>query len=253
MLRTAEAELILPEGERLNQSMGSVMHGAVMQRLDEAWATQMHSQNIRPYTQYLTLSEGRPVWRISVMTEEAFEHLLKPAMKWNSLHLTQRGADIRIRNFQIKREETYESIARKYWVTERRIHHIDLQFLTSTSFRSDSSYIIFPDLYLLCRHWIEKWNTFSDASILKEAQLAEHLAQQMQITGYRLHMHPYSVEGRRIRAFRGQIKLGLFTHDTAAKMIAMLADFAEFSGTGIKTALGMGGTDSQISFWEDEK
>jgi CRISPR/Cas system endoribonuclease Cas6 (RAMP superfamily) len=113
--------------------------------------------------------------------------------------------------------------------------------------------MIFPDSHLMLHHWIEKWNAFSDTSVLKEDRLAENLAGTVQITGYRLHMHPYSVEGRRIRAFRGQVKLGLFANETAARMICMLADFASFSGTGIKTALGMGGTQTQIALWEGDR
>ena len=37
MLRQAEIELTLPEGEKLNQSMGSVLHGTLMGIISPAW------------------------------------------------------------------------------------------------------------------------------------------------------------------------------------------------------------------------
>lgn len=254
MLRTAEAELILPEGMMLNQSMGSIMHGAVMQQVGQAWAKQMHSDGgMRPYSQCLLLRDKKPLWRISAVTDEAWEQFLQPALSWTSLHLSQRGISVGLQNFHVIREESFAGLEKKYWLSQKKYHHIDLKFLTSTSFRSGGQYMIFPEPYLMLNHWIRKWNAFSDSSILKEDRLTEHLAAAVQITGYRIHMHPYSVESRRIRAFRGQVKLGLFANDTAARMICMLADFASFSGTGIKTALGMGGTDSHIALWEGDQ
>jgi CRISPR-associated endoribonuclease Cas6 len=253
MLRTAEAELILPEGTVLNQSMGSVMHGALMEQVDRDWAEQMHGAGIRPYSQCLAMKNQIPVWRISSLNEEAWERLLGPALSVKSLRLTQRGFSVALRDFHVVREESFEELEKRYWTSQKKYHHIDIQFLTSTSFRSGGQYMIFPDSHLMLHHWIEKWNAFSDTSVLKEDRLAENLAGTVQITGYRLHMHPYSVEGRRIRAFRGQVKLGLFANETAARMICMLADFASFSGTGIKTALGMGGTQTQIALWEGDR
>lgn len=55
MLRQAEIELTLPEGEKLNQSMGSVLHGALMGIISPEWAAAMHEEKVRPYSQYVTL------------------------------------------------------------------------------------------------------------------------------------------------------------------------------------------------------
>ena len=91
MLRQAEIELILPEGEKLNQSMGSVLHGALMGIISPEWAAAMHEEKVRPYSQYVTLKEGKLYWRIQTLTEEAFDEILVPLMKESQLTLKQRG------------------------------------------------------------------------------------------------------------------------------------------------------------------
>lgn len=214
MLRQAEIELTLPEGEKLNQSMGSVLHGALMGIISPDWAATMHEEKVRPYSQYVTLKEGKLYWRIQTLTEEAFDEILVPLMKQSQLTLKQRGYPVGLSHFRIARQETFADIEERCW-SGRRIHHIDMDFLTSTSFKTNGTYAIFPDPRLLFVSLVRKWNAFSDASIIDEPDLIDHLASQLDISDYHLHMHPFSVEGRRIRAFRGNVTYGFFKNDMA--------------------------------------
>lgn len=86
--------------------------------------------------------------------------------------------------------------------------------------------------------------------VLGEERLGDKLAEFMCITDYRLHTHPFSVEGRRIRAFRGNIRLGLFKDDITRRIASMLAAFADYAGIGIKTAMGMGAVHSNIAYYQ---
>lgn len=254
MLTSASIELVLPEGEKLNQSMGSVLQGMLIEKMDPKWALAMHQNDtVRPYSQYVMVEAGHVLWRLQTLTEEAFDHILVPLMKCNELLSTQRGYTIGLKNFQITRSTSYQEIEKSVWGDPRRIHHVDLQFVTSTSFKTEGSYAIFPSPNLLFKNLIRKWNTFSDASILDHPSMAEELGAQLSITDYHLHMHAFSVESRRIRAFRGSLRLGLFRNDTAARMISMLCAFAAFGGIGIKTALGMGGTLSEVSWYKERE
>lgn len=90
MLILAETELHLPEGILLNQSFGSIFHGALISELDREWAEKMHEQQVRPYSQYLLVKEGKPYWRLAALTEEAFEHILQPIMRKDSLFWSKR-------------------------------------------------------------------------------------------------------------------------------------------------------------------
>ena len=180
MLRQAEIELTLPEGEKLNQSMGSVLHGALMGIISPEWAAAMHEEKVRPYSQYVTLKEGKLCWRIQTLTEEAFDEILVPLMKQSQLTLKQRGYPVGLSHFRIARQETFADIAERCW-SGQRIHHIDMDFLTSTSFKTNGTYAIFPDPRLLFVSLVRKWNAFSDASIIDEPDLIDHLADRKSV------------------------------------------------------------------------
>lgn len=253
MLRQVEFELILPEGEKLNQSMGSLLQGLLMERTDSSWAEEMHTQQVRPYSQYVTVAEGKPVWRIQTITDRAFERLIYPLLSKNHYHLTQRDYDIGLSHFRIIKQETFSDIETRYVLNHEKIHHIHLRFLTSTSCKTQGGYAIFPFPYLILKNLVSKWNAYTDGSLIDSDRTADQLDGEMQVVDYHLHMHPFSLEGRRIRAFRGDVSYGLFQNDMAARLTAVLADFASYAGTGMKTALGMGGTETEVSFYREVK
>lgn len=253
MLTQAEIELTLPAGQILNQSMGSILHGALMEIVSPEWAEVMHSRKVRPYSQYVVFTEGRALWRLQTLTEEAFDHILVPLMKVSRISLRQRGMDVGLSRFRIGKQETFEQIEETYWASPTKVHHVDMEFLTSASVKSQGQYAIFPEPQLVFVSLVNKWNLYSGGSAVEEDDLFMHLASQTDIAGYRLHMHPFSLEGRRIRAFRGSVRYGFFKNEAAANLIATLAHFADYAGVGIKTALGMGGTVSTVSYWEQEK
>ena len=244
MLTLAETELTLPEGKLLNQSMGSVMHGWLMETINSSWADMMHSIQVRPYSQYLVVREGKPYWRIATLTEEAFDNITVPVMKTRSARLKQCGFDIGLSPVTIRKTESYKDLEKSFFETMERIHHVDIRFCTSTSFKTQGTYAIFPEPQLLFCNLITKWNEFSTSSVLEEDKLTKHIAEGLSIVEYNLHTHPYSLEGRRIRAFRGTMRLGLFDNDMTARLVSLLCAFASYSGIGIKTALGMGGVET---------
>lgn len=253
MLRQVELKMTLPEGEKLNQSMGSLMQGILMERTDSAWAAEMHTQWVRPYSQYVTMKEGNPIWRIQTITDEAFEYLIYPLLSLNRVYLKQRNFDIGLSDFRIIRQETFSNIEEKYLLGKKGIHHINLHFVTSASCKTQGEYAVFPFPYLILKNLVTKWNAFSDSSIIDSDHVADQLDKEIQIVDYHLHMHPFSLEGRRIRAFRGNVSYGLFRNDMAARLTAILMYFASYAGTGIKTALGMGGTETDVSFYREVK
>lgn len=253
MLTLMEAELTLPAGEKLNQSLGSVMQGILVEHMNEEWADAMHAQTARPYSQYVTIENGRVLWRIGTLTDAAYENVFLPIKDAGEIFSRQRGYAIGVGPFRTAARERYEDLEARFWGAAERIHHIDMRFLTSASFKNNGGYVIFPEPFLLWKNLIRKWNDFSDASVLREEKLGDHLGAGMRITDYHLHMHPFSLEGRRINAFRGSVRLGAFTNDTTARMAGMLAAFAVYAGTGMKTALGMGGTETDIGLYREKE
>ena len=76
--------------------------------------------------------------------------------------------------------------------------------------------------------------------------MAQDLAQEVYVADYRLRMQAFSVDGARIPAFRGDYTLGMKNNLMSNRIIAMLGEYANYCGVGIKTALGMGAVRTEL-------
>ena len=69
MLQIWEVFLQLPEGQRLHQSFGSVLHGALMQYAHTDFAEAMHRSAQRPFSQFVHYDKARgsAVWQLAAL------------------------------------------------------------------------------------------------------------------------------------------------------------------------------------------
>jgi CRISPR-associated endoribonuclease Cas6 len=73
-----------------------------------------------------------------------------------------------------------------------------------------------------------------------DEETLEQLAAYSEIYQYRLKSTYFPVEGIRIPSYKGEMTLRLHGTDTLARYVRFLLRFGEYSGIGIKTAMGMG-------------
>ena len=66
------------------------------------------------------------------------------------------------------------------------------------------------------------------------------LTESSSIVQYKLRSTFFLLEGVRIPAFKGEIKIKIAGTATMAKYARLLTRFGEYSGVGIKSAIGMG-------------
>ncbi|WP_307770301.1 CRISPR system precrRNA processing endoribonuclease RAMP protein Cas6, partial [uncultured Phascolarctobacterium sp.] len=102
------------------------------------------------------------------------------------------------------------------------------------------------DLFLL-GSLIKRWNSFADKERLDALGLAQDLAQETYVADYKLSLRSFSVDGAHIPAFRGLYVLGMKNNVMCNRIIAMLGEYANYSGIGIKTALGMGAVKTSLN------
>lgn len=252
MITLTEREIQLPAEVTFTPSLGSIFQGALIEHMDKEWAEKMHGTGVRPYAQYLYRKEEKILWRIATLDDESFEHIVCPVMDKNKLLLKQKNCEIGLEKLNVVQETSFSSLEEKFWAGTDRIHHIDVNFLTTTSFKKNGTYCIFPETILLFNTLLRKWNTYSDSMTLGESHLENKLSDGMSITGYRLQSRPFSLEGRRIYGFSGNLRTGLFKNDIVSRMAGMLLAFSEYAGIGIKTALGMGAVKTDISYYTKE-
>jgi CRISPR-associated endoribonuclease Cas6 len=246
---SVEFKLGLPEGAKLTQSAGSLFHGLLMQHVDRDYGDFLHRQNLKPFSQYVFYDRQRQgmYWRIATLNIEAARELLQPALVMPQVvRLEQKNVELRILDRQVRESTDYGALAEKYFADDVDATAVEYEFLTSCSFKTAGEYAIFPQPHLLLGSLVNKWNAFAEREKLSEEQLVRHLADELYVYGYNLKLQPYSVESVSIPAFRGTYTLHFKHNLMVKKIICMLADFARFSGVGIKASLGMGATSISL-------
>ena len=135
---------------KIVQSIGSVLHGVLMELVGIEYAGQLHETGLRPYSQYIYFDKEKDqyIWRLSAVTAEAVERILRPALDMpEKIFLKQKRGHIYIQNRTILEETSYEDLMAKFWSGEAEYTQAKLRCVTTTSFKVDQQYTIFPESF----------------------------------------------------------------------------------------------------------
>ncbi len=242
MLKSVEIPVSWTEGERLNSSAGSILHGALMDLISKEDAERFHEEGLRPYSQglYWNKDKNTAIWRINVLNETAEETILLSLLQEKELFLRHRQQRIHFSGEIEQCESSFQKITDDMFQSWNPPTGADMDFLTPVSFKRDGRYVIWPELDLIWQSLFQRWNEFSPLSRIEEENLASRLSKVSYISRYRLHTQAFSLEGRSIYGFAGRISIRFTGPDMSRRLLGLLTCFAPFAGIGIKTALGMG-------------
>ena len=249
MPASLEIVLSLPENEKVHRAMGSILQGALMEILDSESADKLHEDGLRPYSQYVYFNKNKqlPIWRVNVLNDWAYEKLLIPLMNQEKLFLRHKNYQVNLLEHNMIAEEKYESIADRFMEKSSPISHdVNVNFITTTSFRRDGKYVIFPELYLIIQSLLNRWNAFSDSFVIEEENLSHILTTFCQIKEYNLYTQNFLLEHQKINGFCGSMRLNFEGNETVNRLLSLLFSYANYSGVGIKTALGMGAIETKL-------
>ena len=117
---------------------------------------------------------------------------------------------------------------------------LHMEFLTPTAFKSNGRYRIFPEMRYVYQSLMNKYSAASAEMEMYDGETLEQLAEHSSVVCYRLHSTFFPLEGVKIPSFKGEITVKVGGTQTMARYARLLARFGEYSGLGIKTAMGMG-------------
>lgn len=249
MIQALEIKLAAPAAVKLPQSACSLLHGVLMEQIDSAYADFLHQNALRPYSQYLHFEKERNAlyWRITALNEEANNEILAAAFALpQTVLLKQKNIELQLVSKELLPATDYGSLAEKYFTQPLAGRYLSLDFITSCSFKSEGQYVIFPQPQFILGSLVKRWNDFADKESLDAQGIVHDLAQEVYVADYRLRMQAFSVDGARIPAFRGDYTLGMKNNLMSNRIIAMLGEYANYCGIGIKTALGMGAVRTSL-------
>jgi CRISPR-associated endoribonuclease Cas6 len=121
----------------------------------------------------------------------------------------------------------------------------DLKFVTPTSFSQNRIHLPLPVPCLMFRSWLERWNHFADV-YLGEDELIEYLSTTVALSRHNIQTRPMTIHSGKVTGFTGTVSLQILSaaDPLIANVTNLLVEYSKFSGTGMKTRLGMGQTQS---------
>ena len=128
-------------------------------------------------------------------------------------------------------KEFYEESASKY---------IEVIFETPTAFKRNGKYVFYPELHLLYQSLMNKYSASSENMSMIDEETLLQIENNSEIVRYRLQSIPFPMEGINVPGFIGSIRIRFSGTETMMRYIRLLLRFGEYSGVGIKTAIGMG-------------
>ena len=255
MLRLLEMKIASDEFE-LHSSMGAVLHGVLMEMLPNDAVRLLHEDGLRPFSQYVFRPHKSEdwYWRIGLLDDyfgQMIHEILEKRFCANrSIYLKNKRASVSLESFSVVNDTSYGDLVDFVYRAEQAPGRAELRFNTVASFKHDGRYMIFPDMAMIFKSLLNRWNHYSAEIKLKEENLGERLAELANITSYNLQTRYFGIENSNIKGFWGKVGINLHGNDMARRIIAVLLLFAQFSGIGVKTALGMGGIDVNLLYGE---
>ena len=245
MLATLQIELDNKENKSIKYSYGSLFHGLLMEYIDTDYAQYLHTQSLNPYSQYVYFDriKNHYVWQISTLTKDAKTNIIDKLVENINSQITLKHNDISydVLSKNIVKTQTYKELVDEIFLKEDTKNIIDLNLQTPATYKSNDVYQIFPSVSALYCSIYNKWNEFSDKISLADKEVFEHIISHSHIIQYNLKSVRYDIEKVHINSFIGKIKILLKGPRELITISRLLCEYAEYSGIGAKTSMGMGG------------
>ena len=228
------------DNKQFGYFQSSNLQGVIMEKVSPVYAGFLHEQGLNPYSQHIEKNDEKIIWVIHTLDKDAYEQIIHPLLdeSFQTFCIHKKGIRVDILSKEVRTIPKNQLISKFY--QEEAEKFFDIEFITPTSFKSQGNYSIMPDLRLIYQSLMNKSASCCSDMNLYDEELLEELIRNSYISGYRLKSTFFPLEGIKIPSFKGCINIRVKGADTIAKYIRFLTEFGEYSGIGIKTAMGMG-------------
>lgn len=234
MLAKIEMEI---EGNGLDVNMSSLFHGYLMNSIDSNYVDYLHYNETHPYTSciYKDMESGKIFWKITTFNKNAYEMLIKYFLENDikNIYLKKKGIEVFVKSVSMTKtsfEELFLNSEKK-----NKIH-----FLTPTTHKLNGELQMFPNISTLLLGVINKVNQHSDTTKLEDEDVIIDFLEKVYIDEYYLRTKYFFLEKIKIKGFIGNVKIKS-KDEVFCQLLNFLLQVSEYTGLGVKTALGMGG------------
>ena len=226
------------DGRTLPASISYPLYSWLLTQMPVAYADLLHQQGEKPVSQYLRQERDKTIWTVSCLNIDAVS-AMRPVLERVSEIPLHRGL-MKTELMDVRMIHTLEDLTSQ---ARERIQgpYCRMEFVTPTSFKHDGRYVILPQTRLFLHSLAEKWNSSFPDYPQNDAETMDMMEKSLRVMDYRLRSCRFPLKGVQIPGFEGQISLRADLPAPLMDVWKSLAYYAEFSGIGMKTTLGMGG------------
>lgn len=238
-------ELILKcEKNFASYNMGSLMHGVLMERIQTEYADKLHEDGLKPFSQYVLPCDEGMKWTVNCLNDECAEQFDRAFIHGSgSIFLKSKDMELDIVSRSMSSMSYKRLIETSYFGEVSRFACI--KFKTPCSFKNDGKYMIFPDVGMIYSNLMRKFDEFSGEYSMYDGNMFRSLVEKTAVTSYNLRSSVYHLESVRIPSFMGKITVKNSGPAQLGNLVRLLFAFGEYSGVGVKTALGMGAAERE--------
>ncbi len=237
MLASLKMEIV---GEDISYKKASSFQGVLFEKIESGYAEFLHNQQMHPYSQYLCKEQDKVYWYINTLDKDAYQNIIQTlkSQSFQSFYLKHGNTEVQI----ISKEEknySYEALLADFY-KKKADRNLSISLKSVTSFKQRGRYNVVPDLRLIYQNLMMRYSAVAGNENMIDADALEELVDESMITRYRLKTATFPMEGRMIPGYIGDLTIHINGTETMARYARMLFQFGEYSGVGIKTAMGMG-------------
>lgn len=232
------------KGERVPPFWAYRIYSWLLTQLPNECGDILHMQGEKPISQFIAYDSEKQLslWVITLMSPEIIE-LLSPVLETLSC-IPLITCDL----FLQKQSSTFFEHAEDLLKISRNAtvncNRTEFRFLSTTAFKHDGRFTIFPQLHLILQSLVNKWNVFCPEFPLEDSDAFYMLENGLSLVDYNLRSSHFLLKGASIPGFYGSIIIASHLSVPMEEIWQLLLAFAPFSGIGVKTTLGMGGVDA---------
>lgn len=220
---------------------GSLLHGALTSMLPSEIADFFHEEGLRPFSQYvLPADTGSLHWHIGLLSHPASEAIIGALMTVSSIELSHNNSVLTVTSAE-KDSINEKDFFRQFFDEDKPCRKYELEFLTPCTHKSSGNYMLFPSVELIIQNLVLRFSEFSEMFSLDFPDAVGQIIDNTHISAYRLRSSKFSLKNAAITGYTGTVAITISGPDQLARLAGMLLSYAEYSGIGIKTSLGMGG------------
>ena len=228
-------------GQAPSIQWGSMLHGILMENLPDPWPEELHQNDIRPFSQWVEIRDvERFIWHIASLRDdlsEAIETMLAEKKEYAARHNDTILTVIKVE----KKHYSLAEYMKSFFLTDEACPGVFLTFRTPATHKTMGQYAVFPSVDLIAGNLRKRLCTLAPDFALADDEAFEQVLQHTRIQRYKLESARYQLEGTGVIGYTGRLELRFTGPDPLRRLAGALFAFAEWSGIGIKTALGMGG------------